>query len=198
MVNRVTNILDILTEKGLFSGYSFREKVENCPEGNTFVIQMKDIEQYTFIKPELSRTNFQSEKQKYFLQNGDILFMAKGSNNYALVYDLDLLKAVAASAFFVLRPDRQKINPYYLSWYINQSPVQKYLKANVAGTYVPNVNRQTIAGIQILLPDRTKQNLIAQITGLSEKEQLLLEQIKRQRKSIISNQLMKTLGSGLT
>lgn len=185
----IVSIHSVLEE--LFSGYSFRSKVVNNPDGDMAVIQMKDIEDgYSRIGNELTKVDSSTIRQKCVLQKGDILFLAKGANNYAIVYNLDLPKAVAASAFFVLRPDLEKIIPGYLAWYINQKTVQQYLKENTAGTYIPNINKNTILGINIQLPEIVIQEKVVKIEFLRKREYLLMNELLRKREQVITNKLI--------
>ncbi len=183
--------------KGLFSGYSFRSKVEHDPEGEIRVIQMKDLQDgYTTINPDLNRVAANSIPAKYLLQKGDVLFLSKGSNNLAITYDLENEQTVvAASAFFVLRPDQSKVIPEYLTWYLNQQPVQQYLLDNRAGTYIPNVNKKTIEGIQINLPEKKLQEKIVKIDLLKKRDYLLTEQLLAKRDQVVSSQLLQILNS---
>lgn len=191
MINNV-NIKDVLNS--LFSGYSFRSKVENDPKGNVKVIQMKDLENnYSKIGSKLTQIDASTIPTKYLLQKGDILFITKGSNNFAIVYDLGLPKAVGSSAFFVLRPDMTKINPDYLAWYINQEPVQQYLINNRAGTYIPNINRDTVEGIKIELPEIKTQKLISKISQLQIKEKRIMENLIFNRNLLVKNILFQKL-----
>jgi restriction endonuclease S subunit len=189
MQNQV-NIKVLLSD--LFSGFSFRSKVENEPNGDLFVIQMKDLEHhYSSIKSELTKISSDKISSRFSLEKGDILFIAKGSNNYAIEYKLNLPKAIAASAFFVLRPNQLKVIPSYLAWYINQQPVQQYLKENMAGTYIPNINKSTIEGISISLPSVDIQNKIVALDNLKKIEHLLMNEIMAKRETVISNSLLQ-------
>lgn len=189
-MQKEVKISEVLKE--LFSGYSFRQKVEHDPNGSVSVIQMKDLEDYSTITAfTLTRVVGESISNKYFLKKGDILFICKGSNNYALVYDLDKPKAVASSAFFVLRPDTFKILPAYLAWYINQIPVQKYLKENMAGSYIPNINKSTIEAIEIVLPKIDIQKKVVEMDFLRKREYLLTKVLLDRRKQHIAGALLK-------
>lgn len=182
----------------LFSGFSFRSKVENDPNGDLFVIQMKDLEHnYSSIKSDLTKVSSNKISSKFLLQKGDVLFIAKGSNNHAIEYKLDLPKAIAASAFFVLRPIQSKVIPAYLSWYINQPPIQQYLKENMAGTYILNINKSTIEGITITLPPINIQEKIVAIDNLRKREHLLMSAIMEKRKFAISAVLLDIVKGNL-
>lgn len=190
MINEV-NIKTVLVE--LFSGYSFRTKVENDPKGIIAVVQMKDLgNDYTSINSNLIKVTPSSIPQKYLLKVGDVLFISKGANNYAVIFDKEF-DAVAASAFFILRPDQKKVLPEYLTWYLNQKSVQQYIKDNRAGTYIPNVNKSTIEGIQINLPSMERQRNIANAARLLNTEQLLLKQIAKKRNELINAILLSNI-----
>jgi restriction endonuclease S subunit len=166
---------------GIHAGFSFRGKVKSDPSGDLSVIQMKDLEN-DYLSIAHGLTKIQSGKiNGRYLKHDDILFLAKGSNNFAIVYDLGLPKAIAASAFFILRPDHYKIIPAYLAWYINQPSVQQFLKGNMAGTYVPNINKSTLEAIMIALPPKAVQEKIVHIDRLRKKEQALVNQIMEKR-----------------
>jgi hypothetical protein len=56
---------------------------------------MKDLENdYQQIGDQLSRVDCTKVPEKHLLQQGDVLFIAKGANNYALVFDKDIKAAV--------------------------------------------------------------------------------------------------------
>lgn len=190
MVQKI-NIHEVLKE--MFSGYSFRSKVEHNPNGDLAVIQMKDLEnEYQDIGEDLTRISVESVPEKYLLRQGDVLFLSKGANNKALVFDQSI-KAVASSAFFVLRPDKHKIIPEYLAWFINQRETQKYIEENRAGTYIPNVNKATVLGIAIKLPPLVEQKFIAKIDFLRKREYLLTNELLAKREQLIAQKLLKKI-----
>lgn len=183
------NLLELTT--GFFAGYSFRNRVEDEPEGDLKVIQMKDLsDNYALINSGLSSVSSDKINSKLFLKKHDVLFLAKGSNNYAVEYTHDFEKAIASAAFFVVRPDVDKVVPAYLAWYINQLPVQQYLKENMAGTYVPNINKSTIEGIMIALPSMAMQQKIVLIERLRKQEEALMNKIIDKRQVAVSAALL--------
>ena len=111
------------------SGYSFRTKIQNNPEGNIFVIQMRNISNdHSKIVNTLSKVDGIRIHEKHFLQKNDILFMAKGANNFSVCYDENYKPAVAASAFFVIRLTYESILPAFVCLYINSVLGQNYLR----------------------------------------------------------------------
>lgn len=195
MKNNLVTLKDILTKNGLASGYSFRGKITNQPDGDLRIIQMKDINyDYTTIQNNCTFINSDKIKDKYHLNNGDILFTGKGANNFAMVYkDVDEIPTIASSALFVIMVDKSKADPNFIAWYINQSTVQNYLKTNEAGTYITNINKKTVLNIPILLPDLEIQNKISLIASLHLREKQLTREISTQRNTLISYQLINSI-----
>lgn len=186
---------DLILQDGLFSGYSFREKIEHNPSGSIGILQMKDINNnyLSFNYFNIDKVSNITFKDKFYLQKNDILFVTKGINNYAIAIDNVNTKIVPSATFFVIRVDEKKIIPEYLVWYINQQVAQSYLSEKKAGTYVPNLNKQDILELPIKLPPIKIQKYIAKTAILLNKEVEILERIKTNRKELIQNQLLKLI-----
>lgn len=177
----------IMTEGLVRSGFTFRERVAHDPSGTVAVIQMKDLNGgYSDIKADgVARVTGKDIGPQHYLAKGDVLFLAKGAHNRAVVYELDLAKAVAASAFFFLRPGPAQVDPSYLAWWINQQPVQEYLHQNMAGNYIPNITKPTVEGITVPLPPLDQQRLIAAMSGLAHTEQRILSELTIKRQQLV-------------
>lgn len=179
------------------SGFSFRNKIENDENGDLLVVQLKDLrEGYSVIGDNLTRVSSALVGRNYTLEKGDTLFIAKGSNNYALEFDLNLPNVIASSAFFVLRPDTATVAPGYLAWYLNQGDAQRYFKQNTAGTYIPNINMGTVENMSIQIPPMEIQMKIVAIDRLRKREHLLQEEIARKNDVVIQAILSQLLKKG--
>ena len=177
--------------ESISAGYSFRVKIQPTTLGGIQVVQMKDLDHsYQTITANLTQINGAGIKEKYRLKTGDVLFLSKGPHNYAAVFIDTKMPTVATSAFFVLRPDQNKIMPEYLAWYINQEPVQHYLAEHRSGTYTLNVNRAVVENIPMQIPHLSRQNAIVKIARLQKKEANLQNELNAKRKRLISFQLL--------
>lgn len=181
--------------KSVSSGFSFREKIKNDPNGNIRVIQLKDFENnYTSIGEDCYIVDGTKIRKKYILNSGDILFISKGSNNFALSFNKkDNFPSIASSSLFVIQVDESVAYPQYVAWYINQKKVQAYLKTNEMGTYVPNINKSTVEQMPIELPTMEKQMLIAKIAELNNKEQNIYQRITELKNIDTQQQLLKSI-----
>ena len=188
-----TTLKTILQGEGISSGYSFRGKIEDDPNGVLKVIQLKDlINEYTVIGDECYKVSAEGIKEKYILKDGDILFISKGQNNNAVAFSSHNTQGtfIASSALFVIEVNRTEANPNYIAWYINQLPVQNYIKQNLTGTYTPTVNRKVVENIPIQLPALEEQTKIAALGNLAVQEKTLHTKILECREILINNQLL--------
>ncbi|MCH8535638.1 MAG: restriction endonuclease subunit S [Flavobacteriaceae bacterium] len=193
MKNNKILLKSIVEGPGIASGYSFRSKLKNKPNGTLKVIQLKDfVEEYTAIGDECIKIEAEGIKEKFILKEGAILFISKGQNNNAVVFkEKDAhFSYIASSALFVINIDQTKANPDYIAWYINQTPVQNYIKQNLTGTYTPTVNRKVVEYIPIQLPSLKEQIKIATLGALALKEKKIRTAILKQRENLINNQLL--------
>ncbi|AFU67271.1 type I restriction-modification system, specificity subunit S HsdS [Psychroflexus torquis ATCC 700755] len=195
MQSKIVNLKSILIYQGLSSGYSFRGKIKNIYNGGVRVIQLKDFEEnYTYLGDDCYFVDSDTIKSKYYLKTGDILFIGKGTNNFALVFkSIDNLPTIASSALFVLKVDKNLVNPDFIAWYINQSEVQNYFKTNEAGTYNTSINKTTLEETPIVLPSLEIQTKIAKIANLHNQELALSNKIIELKNKLTTTQLLNIL-----
>lgn len=195
MQSEIVNLKSILSYQGLSSGYSFRGKIKHVHNGGVRVIQLKDFEEnYTYIGDDCYFVDSDMIKSKYYLTPGDILFIAKGTNNYALVFKgFDDTPTIASSALFVIKVDINMANPDFVAWYINQSKVQNYFKTNEAGTYNTSINKTTLEETPIALPTLETQTKIAKIANLHNQELALSNKIIELKNKLATTQLLNIL-----
>lgn len=188
-------VKEIIIDEGLFSGYSFREKIEHNPEGNVGILQMKDIsnDYLNFDYQNIDKVSDFSFKDKFFLNKGDLLFVSKGVNNYAIAIEKIDFPIVASATFFIIRVNEKIIIPEYLAWYMNQKKAQNYFSEKKAGTYVPNLNKQNILELPLTVPPLKIQKKIAQTATLLNRELGILEKLKTNRKELIQTQLLNLI-----
>lgn len=187
MRERLNNIADI------FTGQTFRSKVDNNPNGEVWVIQMKDLNKnYTGISSQPNTVTYDDVSRNQLLRKGDILFLAKGNNNLAFTYDSNR-PAVAVSLFFVIRVKSSEVLPDYLTWFINNPNTQKYLATMREGASVSNIKKSIFEEMTIEIPEFKKQELIAKIYELSIREEELVQQIIGDKKQFIQTVLTNQL-----
>lgn len=174
------------------SGKSFRHRIDDDPNGNCLVIQMKDVSyENQTIDGSPQSISLDDVNPEQLLDKGDILFMAKGNNNFAIEYNLDQ-PAVAVSLFFVIKPNRNLVNPQYLTWYLNSPSAQAYLAENREGATVGNIRIDVLRNMEIGLPEFEKQNQIAKLNKLKIEEKITTMEYL-EKKELLINQTMSNL-----
>lgn len=136
-----------------------------------------------------------SISENHLLKQGDILFAAKGTKNFAAIFDLDL-PAVASTSFFVIRLNAENTNqilPEFLVWLINQPTTQNLLKGQAMGSSIVSISKGVLEELEISIPIIQKQRLILTISKLRNKEVKLRQQIELLRDKQIQKQLSNAI-----
>lgn len=162
------------------AGYPFRGAVPDKPEkgeANASVIRLKDV---SIEEPmnwrALAQANLQGRKKPDWLQDGDILFQARGSKSNAYyLYDVPE-RVVCAPHFFQIRVNTKVgINPEFLAWQINQLPIQGYFDKNAGGTVMRHVSRSVLEQVEVLVPPMETQDKVVALANTLLKEKLLFQ-----------------------
>ena len=131
--------------------------------------------------------------EKHMLCAGDVLFAAKGTKNFATVFENHNEPSVASTSFFVIRPTDKKLLPQYLSWVLNSPTTQILLKGQAIGTSIPSISKQVLENLEIAIPSIDKQKAILQITKLRNKEKFLKQKIETLREKQIQQQIINAI-----
>lgn len=166
-------------------------------QGEIVYLKAKDFDKNGFLSsslhPELIADAL---TEKHLLIQGDILFAAKGSKNFAALYENSNIPAVASTSFFVIRLTRKfqdKIMPEFLVWLINQPISQKFLKGNAIGTAMVSISKSVLENLEVAIPEIHTQRAILKISILQNKEKMITQQIKELRERKIQQQILNAI-----
>lgn len=134
-----------------------------------------------------------SISEKHLLKEGDVLFAAKGTKNFATVFENHNEPSVASTSFFVIRLTDNKILPQYLAWFLNNYTTQTLLKGQAIGTSIPSISKQVLENLEIAVPSIETQKVILQITKLRNKEKYLKQEIETLREKQIQQQIINVI-----
>lgn len=144
-------------------------------------------------KPHIKLTN---KHEKHLLENGDILFVAKGFKNYAVVYHDSIGQAVASSSFIIIRimqQHKQKISSRYLAWYINNSKQIEVFHKQKASSTIPSISISQLSELEINIPDLQVQELVVNIRQLREKEKETIKKLEFLKDQLTQQTLLKAI-----
>lgn len=131
--------------------------------------------------------------QKHLLKNGDVLFAAKGTKNFAAVFENHNEPSVASTSFFVIRPTNNKVLPQFLAWFLNNHTTQTLLKGQAIGTSIPSISKQVLENLEIPVPPIKTQKAIVEISKLRNKEKSLKQKIEALREKQIQQQIINAI-----
>lgn len=181
LIKNITNI-----QTGLFAKPSV--------VGEVVYLQSKHFDEYgqllSTLQPDLMAKGI---SEKHLLKDGDVLFAAKGTKNFAAVFENHNEPSVASTSFFVLRPTDKKVLPDYLAWFLNSHSTQTLLKSQAIGTSIPSISKQVLENLEIAVPSIEIQKAILQITKLRKKEKALKQQIETLREKQIQQQIINAI-----
>lgn len=162
--------------------------------GELVYLQSKHFDEYgqlhSVLHPDLPAEGI---SDKHLLKDGDVLFAAKGTKNFAAVFENHNEPSVASTSFFVIRPTDNKVLPQYLAWFLNNPATQTLLKGQAIGTSIPSISKQVLENLEITVPGIETQKAILQITQLRNKEKSLKQRIEALREKQIQQQIINSI-----
>jgi restriction endonuclease S subunit len=162
--------------------------------GEVVYLQAKHFDENGILLTTLHRDLKEEEiSPNHLLKEGDVLFAAKGSKNFATVYEDHNPKAVASTSFFVIRFQGDTTLPKYIAWYLNQSNTIALLKSQAIGTSIPSISKQVLENIEIPLPEIEIQKTILKLDSLKRKEIALIKQITQLNDTLYQSTILKFL-----
>ena len=167
--------------------------VKEVSEGEAHYLQVNNFNReknrFLLLKPTLE---LDSKTENHLLMDGDIVFAAKGTSNFGIVFREEMGKVVASSSFLVIRiVDRTLVAPDYLCWVLNREDTLAYFKANAIGTSIPSISKALIDEYTISIPPMHIQSKVVAISQLQQREQQLYKNILSLRNKLIQKQLIE-------
>lgn len=160
--------------------------------GELVYLQSKHFDEYgqlhAVLHPDLVTHGI---SEKHLLKDGDVLFAAKGTKNFAVVFENHNEPSVASTSFFVIRPTDKKLLPKFLAWFLNNHTTQTLLKGQAIGTSIPSISKQVLENLEITVPDIKTQKAIVEISKLRNKEKSLKQKIEELREKQIQTILLE-------
>ena len=111
-------------------------------------------------------SNYDRERlSRYALRTGDIVFSRVGSvDRRSLVRQAEDGWLFSGRCLRV-RPNRDKIDPGYLSYFLGLPAFQEHIRSVAVGATMPSLNTKLLSDVTILYPPLPEQRAIAHILG---------------------------------
>jgi restriction endonuclease S subunit len=190
MKEYILKLADIVT---VSSGHPFRGKIPEKPGSGIYAIQMKDVSPEDGVCwDSVIETELIGKKQPDWLTSGDVLFVARGSYNYAVLIEEANKQAICAPHFYILRVTNPSLLPAFLVWQLNQRPLQNYFDSVAEGSLTKSIRRSILEHTEIIVPTIEKQNQILGLYKTIMREKKLYAELTRN-----ADNLMHAIASDL-
>ena len=167
-------------------GYHFRGKIKEAADGGARVLQVRNVSSESGVTSESLTTVAIPNAEKHAVEQGEVVFLARGRNRFAFVFDVtDSLPIVPASYFIILTPKPEMVDSGYLSWAINQPVFQSKIESRSTVTSIPQISKTDLQELTINLPPLETQLKIAALDDLIKQEQSLTRQINFHRAQLL-------------
>ena len=158
--------------------YPFRGRINEVPNGEVRVIQMKDVSPEIGVDwSSLISTELEGRGTPKWLKNGSIIFMSRGSRNFAIFLEQVPEMTVCSPLFFHIHTKTDDILPSFLAWQLNQRAAQDYFKRERMGTHQLSIRRKTLEEMSITVPPMETQKKIMELDRVMREEQRLYKQL---------------------
>lgn len=158
-------------------GFPFRSSIEPDPEGDALVVQLRDVSRESGPDwPMLTRTRLSGRKPFPFLQDDDILLPMRGGKYFAVHLAQVPEPAVATPHFFILRADKNRILPAFLTWQLNYGPARAYFQQVQIGTLQLGLRRQNVEDAPVAVPPLERQARFAALAANIRRQQDIFRQ----------------------
>ena len=167
---------------------------KNDTNPDLFYIQSTDFDKQRKWNKTLNPILTNSSKfSNHILNEGDILFAAKGRDFFAVVYDGKFQPAVASTTFLVLQVKSNNFASDYVTWYINHPQTQTLIWSLAKGSAIPSISKTILEQIEIPIPELSKQFAILELYKLQMKEKQIHKQIGKLRQEYINELTYKSI-----
>lgn len=180
MLMRISDIVEVQ------AGYHSRGTIQFDPTGTHRIIQIRDFdEQLNLRVDQLVTFCPDGNPERYEVVGGDVLFLSRGTRNFAAVISERLVRTVAPGYFYILRLKSRKVNPEFLAWYLNSPELQAKLRVLQQGTDISVVPMSEFKLLEVKVPPFDVQRTIVRLDLLMQREKHLCRQITEKRAELV-------------
>lgn len=154
-------------------------------EGNAVYLHAKHFDDEGNLTEPIDTFIQLNPKNRYhLLQDGDILLVGKGLRNFAWTYNKAFGSAIASSIFFVIKVDRSKVIPEFLTTLFNMPQTQNYFQTLGAGSSMPSIRKSELEAFTVQLPSIETQKKAVSIKQLHHKDMELSNKIISEKQKV--------------
>jgi restriction endonuclease S subunit len=154
-------------------------------KGNAAYLQVKHFDDYGNQKDKIDTFILIDKKNEtHLLEEGDILLVGKGMRNFAWTYHRNYGPAMASSIFFVIKVDRTKVIPEFLTTLFNMPQTQLHFQTLGAGSSIPSIRKSELEAFLVKLPSLELQQKAIAIKQLHYKDMEISKMIISEKQKV--------------
>lgn len=154
-------------------------------QGNAAYLQVKHFDDWGNQTNKIdSFIQIDQKNESHLLEEGDILLVGKGMRNFAWTYHKSFGPAIASSIFFVIKPDRSKAIPDFLTILFNMPQTQAHFQTLGAGSSIPSIRKSELEAFAVKLPSLELQEKTIAIKQLHYKDMELSRKILLEKQRV--------------
>jgi len=178
-------------------GFPFRSSIKTQKPGEVAVIQMRDASpEHGLETTDVAHVELPGKKIPDWLMPGDLLFVARGNNNFAAYIDELDEKTVCTPHFFQIRiKSFAMLLPEFLAWQINQTQAQAYFSRLAQGSVLRNIKKSELAKLPVVIPPQETQQKIIAVNQLIKKEMRIMRTLMNNRQQMMNTIARQTLNA---
>ena len=186
----VTLLKDIVSIK---VGYHARRSIRETVDGSHQIIQGRNFVSHALNTKNLARFTPDRNPKHYAVKKGDILFMARGMENFAYYVKDHLADTMASASFYIIRVKSEALLAPYLAWLMNQGEAQNYFVSCRGAGAISFISKNSLCKLQVKIPSIDIQEKIGKIVQLWKRERILSERLIECRSRLVNGMCVKAI-----
>lgn len=163
-------------------------------EGNAAYLQAKHFDNWGNQTEKIDTfVQIGQKNESHLLQDGDIILVGKGMRNFAWTYDKAYGPAIASSIFFVVKTDRSRVIPEFLTTLFNMPQTQAYFQTLGAGSSIPSIRKSELEAFMVKLPSLELQQKAIEIKQLHYKDMEISNNIISEKQKVYQAVIKKLI-----
>lgn len=150
-----SKLLDDIADIILGSQYTIKhfEKLITNEETQYKILTSNDIVNGIVDVNNLVNVNVDSKYDKFTLKQYDIVMTSKSSKVKIAVIENIETNIIVTGSMFIIRPNLDLIDPYYLKMFLESSVGEKILKSIQKGEIINTISKQALINIKVSCPE---------------------------------------------
>ena len=156
------------------SGVAVKETVD----GASRFVRLSDLSELRAgNKPKLAFGDAPSVARAFTIDEGDVIIGARGPSTDSYVGDASVRGAFVSLDLYLVRPNRSVVDPHYLAAFLDLPATQVALAASKQGSGLARLPKEALERIEVPLPPKHRQRLIAGLSNAFRAENELLRRL---------------------